>query len=88
MALVKKQNMCVLDVADITLTDKDTGKPVPKVKYTFIDQNQMIVVGYRDEHNENYDRAVFNSDKYNDEFAVEVEWKGRLWQNETKWSLV
>jgi len=84
----KDRLLCVADVEDITIRDKQTGERIPKVKYTFLDELGVFSQGYRDDHDPVLDMAKLEVAMFDKNSAIVTKWAGREWEGEWHWRLV
>jgi len=86
MALEKKPKLCLVEVKQINIKDKQTNIDVPKFKYTFFDESNAIVVGYADK--KMFTERIMTGDKYDPSKAFEYAFEGRVWEDKVTWRLV
>jgi len=46
MALLSKKNLILVEAKEIKFKDKESGKDISKWKYTFLQDNGDLVIGY------------------------------------------
>ncbi len=78
--------MCLASIDKIEFTDKETGDPIEKYKYTFFCEDKSVFVGYLDD--EQFEDKIVDVGEYDESKAHNFTLSGREYQGEITWKLM
>jgi len=83
----KIEKLTLIAAREITFSDKKTGEPVKKWRYTFFNKDNEIKTYYLD--SDYYaDDVDEDSSKFNEKTALDIHLEGRIWDNAIQWRMV
>lgn len=83
----KTELLNLIGIEKITFADKTTGEKVTKYKYSFLNAENKLVVGFHDELKYQSALVKKTNGSFDAKTAVEIVWKGRVWNDAIQWRL-
>lgn len=83
--LRNEEELTLVHIELISFDDKTTGDLVEKYKYTFMDKDDNIKIGYLD--NEQWQDRVSDKATFSKEKAFNVPWVGKEFRGVITWKL-
>jgi len=84
--MIRQQNLMLVDIKKIQFKDKDTGDDLVKWKYTFVAEDDSVVVGYADK--ERFRDRLVSFGKFELALSKPYNENGSLWENVITWRVV
>ena len=81
----KTELLMLVECKVIHFTDKNTGDPVKKWKYTFLNEKNEFFTGYLD--SDEYKKYLVDDSVFDPKKAKSILLHGSVWQNVVSWRL-